>query len=310
MHNWTVTDIKAGEAGRHTTVRAKDLDHLARLTRENHVLHPDETALVRREDEDQPCALIGMDHDGWPWYDRLGGRRTKMSQSPRRTLGQVLDNLVRDRSSTLHQAVREGLGTDEDASDALQSWWGRTGATQEADAPSEQQYTVRCKLSTVEHVTMVVRAQSAKQAMEQVLDEAHGHAPGRIRVSRERSIDGIAQGGRACVEGGATLEVPGWARFPNRRPGDDLPAVTVKWEEIGEDGGMEISEALVRTGLVTSRSEGARLLSGGGVLINDKNINAQHERIDPAWFDRHARPHARLKLGAGRKRAVYLELVD
>jgi tyrosyl-tRNA synthetase len=80
----------------------------------------------------------------------------------------------------------------------------------------------------------------------------------------------------------------------------DLPTVNVAMAEL--EAGIGVLAAFVKAGLVKSNGEARRQIQGGGLRINDKPVEDEKMRLDPACLT----PDGVVKLSLGRKRHVLL----
>ena len=85
-------------------------------------------------------------------------------------------------------------------------------------------------------------------------------------------------------------------------PGKDLPVIRLDPSEIGD--GCPIADLLVKAGLTKSKSEGRRLIRGGGARLDGEVISDELAEIkpDPALIGK------ALRLSAGRKRHALLQV--
>jgi len=74
----------------------------------------------------------------------------------------------------------------------------------------------------------------------------------------------------------------GWERVHSRREiPEDMPVVTLKGEDLKEDGRIWIGRLLVATGLVQGSREGRRLVEQGGVSVDGEKVTDPDGEIEP-----------------------------
>ncbi len=59
---------------------------------------------------------------------------------------------------------------------------------------------------------------------------------------------------------------------------DDVPSTEVEAGRLA-DPGLAIAEALVLTGLASSKGEAARLVKGGGIYVNNRRVSDERARL-------------------------------
>jgi len=64
---------------------------------------------------------------------------------------------------------------------------------------------------------------------------------------------------------------------------DDMPTTTLTADDF-TDGNIAVADLLVKTKLAPSKGEAKRLITGGGVMVNDKKVEAFDETVDMAAF--------------------------
>jgi len=79
-----------------------------------------------------------------------------------------------------------------------------------------------------------------------------------------------------------------------------IPSVEVTSEKIG--AGLNIIEALETAGLISTRSEGRRLITQGGINVNGKKVTAIDHVIAPGDFE-----NGKLMLQKGKK--IFCQLI-
>ena len=92
------------------------------------------------------------------------------------------------------------------------------------------------------------------------------HGPDAVERA-ERATSVLFGGDLSALERDEVLEV-----F------DDVPSTRLGRAELGADG-ITLTELLVRTGLAESKGEGARLIRGGGVYVNNRRVQGERDRV-------------------------------
>ena len=83
--------------------------------------------------------------------------------------------------------------------------------------------------------------------------------------------------------------------------GEDLPSINVGKDYL--EGGIEIVELLLETGLCASKGEAKRLIKGGGARVNDEPVSALDQTVSLADMkDDH------IKISSGKKRHALVKL--
>lgn len=83
--------------------------------------------------------------------------------------------------------------------------------------------------------------------------------------------------------------------------GDDLPSIDV--QEAALEGGIEVIELFVETGLCESKGEAKRLIKGGGARINDAPVNALDHKVTTSDLS-----DGHIKLSSGKKRHALVKI--
>ena len=84
--------------------------------------------------------------------------------------------------------------------------------------------------------------------------------------------------------------------------GDDLPSITVQKATL--EGGIDVIELLVETGLCESKGEAKRLIKGGGARVNDTPVNALEQKVTLSDVT----PDGHIKFSSGKKRHALVKV--
>ncbi len=102
----------------------------------------------------------------------------------------------------------------------------------------------------------------------------------------------LCHGEKAAEDAAATAKTT----FEQGGTGGDLPTLDLRADDMA--AGIALADAYLRLGLADSKSEFRRLVTGGGVRVNDNSVTDPTLTLDPAW----ANADGVIKLSAGKKR--------
>ena len=85
---------------------------------------------------------------------------------------------------------------------------------------------------------------------------------------------------------------------------ESLPKITLARTDLATTGGLSVTDLLVKTDMVTSKSEAKRLIKNGGARVNDKKVESDTAVVLTSDFD----SEGRLKLSSGKKNHVLVVL--